>query len=181
MSTNDIPERLGWIDLEMTGLNPERDSIIEIAVVVSDVNLNIIAQGPNIAISTSAEQLSVMDDWNQKTHGASGLLARVRASTISLAAAEQQTLEFLHQHLKAGNSPLCGNSVHQDRRFLAKYMPGLEAFFHYRNLDVSSLKILAQIWSDLPEYDKDSDHTALADIYASIEELKHWRQHILSI
>ena len=181
MSDNAAPERLVWLDLEMTGLDPEHDSILEIALVVTDAQLNLIATGPNLAIQTPAPQLQRMDAWNRSTHQNSGLVQRARTSSITLAEAERQSLEFLKQHLSPQTSPLCGNSIHQDRRFLRAYMPKLEQFFHYRNLDVSSLKILAQMWAPAEEYNKPNAHTALSDTLASIEELKHWRQHIMKI
>ena len=139
-------DRLIWIDLEMTGLRPDHDSIIEIATVVTDRDLNVIADGPELAVHQSEAVLAQMDDWNQRQHGGSGLSARVRASQISVGAAERQTLEFLGAHVAAGASPMCGNSICQDRRFLARWMPALEAFFHYRNIDVSTLKELARRW-----------------------------------
>ncbi len=168
-----------WIDLEMTGLNPDTDLIIEIATVVTDKNLNILAQGPVFAIHQSESALAAMDDWNQLHHGQSGLIDRVRASQISTSEAEQCTIEFLQQWLPANTSPMCGNSIGQDRRFLYRYMPKLEAFFHYRNLDVSTIKELAARWA--PEvkdsFSKKTAHQALEDILESIDELKHYRQH----
>ena len=139
-------DHLIWIDLEMTGLSPDQDHIIEIATVVTDRDLNVSADGPELAIHQSDAVLALMDEWNQRQHGGSGLLARVRSSQVSLAAAERQTLEFLALHVAAGASPMCGNSICQDRRFLARWMPALEAFFHYRNIDVSTLKELAARW-----------------------------------
>jgi len=175
------PQHLIWIDLEMTGLNPETDLIIEIATVVTDKDLNILAQGPVIAVHQSNEALAAMDDWNQKHHGQSGLIDRVKASTTSAAEAEQETIDFLKQWLPANASPICGNSVGQDRRFLVRYMPKLEAYFHYRSIDVSTLKELAARWA--PEikdgFKKASSHQALDDILESIEELRYYREHFL--
>jgi oligoribonuclease len=166
-----------WIDLEMTGLVPERDRVIEIATVVTDADLAVIAEGPVIAVHQTEAALAAMDEWNTQTHGTSGLIARVRASTTDEAAAERATLAFLAQHIAAGRSPMCGNSVCQDRRFLARWMPELERHFHYRNLDVSTIKELARRWA--PEVaagvDKESRHTALADVHESIAELRHYR------
>lgn len=166
-----------WLDLEMTGLNPETDRIIEIATVITDTQLNVLSEGPVLAVHQSDEMLDNMGEWCVKQHGQSGLTDRVRASDISEQQAEAETLAFLEQWVPAGVSPMCGNSIYQDRRFLAKYMPQLEAFFHYRNLDVSTLKILAQRWrSDIANgFTKDSEHLALADIHDSINELKHYR------
>ena len=174
-------QRLVWLDLEMTGLDPERDTILEIALVVTDAQLNLIATGPNLAIQTPTQQLQRMDAWNRSTHQNSGLVQRARSASVTLAEAERQSLEFLKQHLRPQSSPLCGNSIHQDRRFLRAYMPKLEQFFHYRNLDVSSLKILAQMWAPAEEYNKPSAHTALSDTLASIDELRHWRQRLMKI
>jgi len=177
---NERPTRLIWIDLEMTGLDTREDSIIEIATVITDGELNIVAEGPVLAIHQSDEVLAGMDEWNTRQHGASGLIARVRASKITAAMAERQTLDFLGMHLEPRISPMCGNSICQDRRFLAREMPTLEAFFHYRNLDVSSLKILAGLWapSVAASVTKTSDHLALNDIYDSINELRHYRQKL---
>lgn len=172
-----------WIDLEMTGLNPSTDRIIEIATLVTNAQLTPLAEGPVLAIHQPEPVLAAMDDWNQKQHGGSGLLARVRASDCTAAMAEQQTLDFLIQWLPAGRSPMCGNSICQDRRFLAQWMPRLEDFFHYRNLDVSSIKELARRWA--PEmalgFEKTSKHLALADIQDSIEELSYYREHFLRL
>ena len=166
-----------WIDLEMTGLKPDTDVIIEIATVVTDKDLNLIAEGPNLAVHQSAQQLGLMDEWNQKQHGASGLIERVKASTITTAEAEARTLAFLGPLVNAGASPMCGNSICQDRRFLARQMPALERFFHYRNLDVSTLKELARRWapSVSETFLKTGAHLALADIHDSIRELRHYR------
>lgn len=174
-------ENLIWIDLEMTGLNPEIEVIIEIATIVTDKNLNILAQGPVFAIHQPTEILDTMDDWNQEHHGKSGLIERVKASTITTLQAEKATLDFLNQWLDAGQSPICGNSVWQDRRFLTKYMPTLEAFFHYRCIDVSTFKELAARWCpDVKEgFSKESTHQALDDIIESIEELRYYREHFI--
>lgn len=175
--------RLVWIDLEMTGLDPERDRIIEMATIVTDSELNTVAEGPVIAIHQPDSLLETMDEWCTTTHGASGLTRRVQESRISEAEAEQQTLEFLKQHLEPGQSPLCGNSIGQDRRFLVKYMPELEAFFHYRNLDVSTIKELARRWRPdvLAGVRKQGSHLALDDIRDSINELRHYREHFFRL
>lgn len=172
---------LVWLDLEMTGLNPDKDRIIEIATIVTDKYLNVIEEGPVMAVHQSEALIVGMDDWNQKHHGASGLITRVRESSVTEAIAEAETLAFLKRHVKAGKSPLCGNSIGQDRRFLWRYMPALEAFFHYRNLDVSTLKILAQKWAPTiaDGFKKESKHIALDDVKDSIDELKHYRKHFL--
>ena len=168
-----------WIDLEMTGLNPDQDRMIEIATIVTDSHLNILAEGPVLAIFQPEEVLSQMDAWNQKHHGQSGLLARVRESAISERQAEQETLAFLSQWVKPNASPMCGNSICQDRRFLYRYMPQLEVFFHYRNLDVSTVKELAKRWAPeiLKKVVKKNAHLALEDIKESIDELKTYRQY----
>jgi oligoribonuclease len=173
-------DNLIWIDLEMTGLKTDSDSIIEIATVVTDAQLNVLAEGPVFAIHTADEVLAGMDEWNTRQHGASGLVARVRASTDSLAAAEARTLEFLRIWVQGGVSPMCGNSICQDRRFLARQMPQLERYFHYRNLDVSTIKELARRWvPTLPAgFTKQASHLALADIHDSIRELAYYRQHL---
>jgi len=177
------PNNLIWIDLEMSGLDTTGDVIIEIATVVTDSELNTLAEGPVFAIHQSDDILNGMDEWNTKQHGNSGLTERVKNSTINEAEAERQTIEFLRQYVPANASPMCGNSICQDRRFLARCMPELEAFFHYRNLDVSSLKELAKRWA--PEvfkgFSKQSSHLALNDIRDSIDELKHYREHFLKI
>jgi oligoribonuclease len=174
--------RLIWIDLEMTGLVPESDTIIEIATVVTNDQLELVAEGPVLAIHQSDDVLARMDAWNQRQHGQSGLIKRVRASVATLALAEQATLEFLSAHLEAGVSPMCGNSICQDRRFLARYMPTLERFFHYRNLDVSTLKELAKRWRPdiMTGLVKKGAHLALADIHESIDELRYYREHLLA-
>ena len=172
-----------WIDLEMTGLYPDRDRIIEIAVVVTDALVTTRVEGPVFAIHQSDAALDAMDAWNKGTHGKSGLIDRVRASEIDEAHAQAQVIEWLAQYVKAGKSPMCGNSICQDRRFLANHMPALEAFFHYRNLDVSTLKELARRWkpSVLDGIKKAQAHTALADVHESIDELLHYRQHLLAV
>lgn len=170
-----------WIDLEMTGLIPEHHRIIEMATLVTDSDLNWLAEGPVIAIRQPEHELAKMDDWNVNQHGRSGLTARVRASTVSEADAEAETLAFLHRWVPAGKSPMCGNSICQDRRFLARWMPALERHFHYRNLDVSTLKELCTRWS--PEvasgFRKESSHLALDDIRDSVAELRYYREHFL--
>jgi oligoribonuclease len=172
-----------WIDLEMTGLYPDTDRIIEIAVVVTDANLEKRVEGPVFAVHQSDETLDKMDAWNKGTHGRSGLIDRVKASTVTEADAVAQTIAFLKQYVGKGKSPMCGNSICQDRRFLANYMPELESFFHYRNLDVSTLKELAKRWkpSALEGFKKAQAHTALADIHESIEELAHYRTTFLNL
>jgi len=172
-----------WIDLEMTGLSPATDRIIEIAVVITDPLITQRIEGPVLAVHQSDVVLDAMDAWNKGTHGKSGLIDRVKASTIDEAAAQAQVIAFLKQYVPAGKSPMCGNSICQDRRFLAKDMPVLEAFFHYRNLDVSTLKELARRWKPavLDGFKKAQAHTALADIHESIDELLHYRQHFLQL
>ena len=172
---------LVWIDLEMTGLSPVTDRIIEIAVVVTDAQVTQRVEGPVLAVHQSDAVLDGMDAWNKGTHGKSGLIDRVKASTVDEAAAEAQVIAFLKQYVPAGRSPMCGNSICQDRRFLAKDMPALEAFFHYRNLDVSTLKELARRWKPavLDGFKKAQAHTALADIHESIDELLHYRSTFL--
>jgi len=170
-----------WIDLEMTGLDPDTDLIIEIATVITDKDLNILAQGPVIAVHQSDEALAAMDDWNQKHHGQSGLIERVKASLINDVEAERLTIDFLKDWVPANTSPICGNSIGQDRRFLYRYMPQLEAYFHYRNIDVSTLKELAARWAPAVKdgFNKESTHQALDDILESIEELQYYREHFI--
>lgn len=174
-------DNLIWIDLEMTGLDTQNDLIIEIATIVTDANLNILAEGPVMAIHQSDDVLSKMDEWNTKQHGKSGLIERVKQSAIYEPEAEQKTIEFLREYVPANSSPMCGNSICQDRRFLARCMPELEAYFHYRNLDVSSLKELARRWSPnvYKGYDKQGAHLALDDIRDSIRELVYYREHFI--
>jgi oligoribonuclease len=176
------PDNLIWIDLEMTGLRPDVDHIIEIATLVTDKHLRVLAEGPALAIHQPDAVLELMDDWNRRQHGASGLTARVRASVISVADAERQTLRFLEQHVDAGASPMCGNSICQDRRFLARHMAELERFFHYRNLDVSTLKELARRWApDIAAgFTKPSSHLALEDIRDSVRELQYYRERLFA-
>ncbi|MDM8567201.1 oligoribonuclease [Candidatus Halobeggiatoa sp. HSG11] len=169
-----------WIDLEMTGLDPNYDTIIEIATVVTDAHLNVIEAGPVMAIHQNDEVLAIMDEWNTEHHGQSGLTERVRQSNISIKTAEELTLAFLHQHVPLNTSPMCGNTVCQDRRFLYNYMPKLEQFFHYRHIDVSTFKELVKRWlPTLPEFEKESKHLAIHDIYDSIEELTYYREHFV--
>jgi oligoribonuclease len=174
---------LVWIDMEMTGLDPDNDRIIEVAAVVTDANLNVLAEGPVIAVHQRDAVLDKMDAWNKGTHGRSGLIDRVKASTVDEAQAEEQLIAFLRQWVPANKSPMCGNSICQDRRFMARGMPKLEAFFHYRNLDVSTLKELCRRWK--PElasgFKKAQKHTALADIVESIEELRYYREHFIKL
>lgn len=176
-------QNLIWLDCEMTGLDPEVDRLIEIAVIVTGPTLEPRIEGPVLVIHQSDEQLDRMDNWNKGTHGRSGLIDKVKASTVSEAEAEQQILQFLAKYAPKNSTPMCGNSISQDRRFLVKYMPKLEAFFHYRNLDVSSLKELAKRWH--PEvyssFRKQQKHTALADVHESIDELAHYRERFLKL
>lgn len=172
-----------WIDLEMTGLEPDRDRIIEIATVVTDANLTILGEGPVLALHRTEEQLNAMDEWNTRQHNQSGLVKRVLESTVTDAQAERQTIDFLKQFVDKGKSPMCGNSICQDRRFLCNYMPELASFFHYRNLDVSTLKELAKRWQPklLDGLVKQSKHLALDDIKDSIQELVYYRQHFINL
>src|SRR5262252_1088975 len=180
LAAND--QNLIWIDLEMTGLSPERDRIIELAVVVTDPQLSRRIDGPVLAIHQSDAVLDAMDAWNKNTHGKSGLVDRVRVSTIDEAAAETAVIAWLRSYVPPGKSPMCGNTICQDRRFLANYMPKLESFFHYRNLDVSTLKELARRWRPalLDNVKKNQTHTALADVHESIDELLYYRAHWLN-
>ncbi|HEY1147216.1 MAG TPA: oligoribonuclease [Pseudoduganella sp.] len=174
---------LVWVDMEMTGLEPETDRIIEVAIVVTDMHLNVLAEGPVFAIHQTDETLDKMDAWNKGTHGRSGLIDRVKASTVSEQQAEAELIAFMKQWVPNGKSPMCGNTIGQDRRFMVKYMPKLEAFFHYRNIDVSTLKELGRRWK--PEmvagFKKAQKHTALADIVESIEELKYYRENFIKL
>lgn len=176
-------QNLIWLDMEMSGLSPETDFILEVALVVTDAQLNTIAEAPVLVVHQSDTVLDGMDNWNKGTHGKSGLIDRVKSSPLDDAEVESRMIGFLQQHVGAGKSPMCGNSICQDRRFLARYMPKLEAYFHYRNLDVSTIKELARRWR--PElYDgfkKENRHEALADIYESISELKYYREHFLKM
>lgn len=193
MATTDHPNKikiknqgkkgLVWIDLEMTGLDTQNDEIIEIATIVTDEDLNVLAEGPVFAIKVSDQKLNGMDEWNTKQHGESGLIDRVRRSTVTLAQAEKETIAFLSKWVDPGKSPMCGNSICQDRRFMARQMPALERFFHYRNLDVSSIKELCFRWRPdiLRSFEKNSSHLAMDDIRDSIRELKHYRQHFFKL
>ena len=176
-SNNAHNDRLIWIDLEMTGLDTDRDSILEIATVVTDSRLNVLAEGPEFAIAHPVSALEAMDDWNRNQHGRSGLWKRVVESQVSLGQAEAQTVAFLNEWLPAGASPMCGNSICQDRRFLHRQMPGLERYFHYRSIDVSTIKELARRWAPeiLAGVGKEAKHTALSDVHDSIAELRHYR------
>mgnify|MGYP000055188186 FL=1 len=175
--------RLVWLDMEMTGLDPEKERIIEVAAVVTEPDLTVVAESPVLVVHQSDELLAAMDKWNQSTHGKSGLIDKVKASTLSEAQAEQQMLAFLRAHVRPGKSPLCGNSVSQDRRFMYRYMPALEQFFHYRTIDVSTLKELARRWRPglLKGFTKQSKHEALADIYESIDEMRYYREHFIRL
>ncbi len=177
------PNHLIWIDMEMTGLNPETDRVIEIALVITDGALTTIAEAPVLVVHQDDVALAAMDSWNQSTHARTGLIGKVRASTLDEATAEQQMLAFLREHVPPRVSPMCGNSICQDRRFLARWMPALEDYFHYRHLDVSTLKELCRRWK--PElargWVKQGKHEALADIYESIDELKYYREHFIRV
>ena len=172
-----------WVDMEMSGLDPAIERVLEVAIVITDTQLNTVAEGPVIVVHQPAAVLDAMDAWNKSTHAKSGLIERVKASRLTEAGADAQLVEFLKQHVPAGVSPLCGNSVHQDRRFMVKYLPAFEAYFHYRNLDVSTLKELMRRWK--PELaagmSKHGRHEALADVYESIDELKYYREHFLKL
>lgn len=174
---------LVWMDLEMTGLDPETDLIIEMATIVTDSELNVIAEGPVLAIATPEARLAAMDEWNQTHHAASGLLDRVRKSSVTMLEAEAQTLAFLESHVERDAAPLCGNSIWQDRRFLCRHMKTLESYLHYRIIDVSSIKELARRWRPdlLASFSKENAHTALADIRESIAELRFYREHFLKL
>ncbi|MGH8691503.1 MAG: oligoribonuclease [Burkholderiales bacterium] len=176
------PNNLAWVDMEMTGLQPDSDRVIEIAMLVTDPQLNVLATGPVLVVHQPDEVLDAMDSWNRSTHAKSGLIERVRASSLTENEAESQALEFLAAHVPASASPMCGSSICQDRRFLARWMPRLEAHFHYRNLDVSTLKELVRRWKpDLKGFAKEGKHEALADILESIEELKFYRKNVMTI
>lgn len=176
-------DNLIWVDMEMTGLQPDSDRIIEVALVITDPQLTVRVEGPVLAIHQSDEVLAGMDAWNQNTHGKSGLTERVRASSVDEAQATRALIAFVKQYVPAGKSPMCGNSICQDRRFMARWMPQLEAYFHYRNLDVSTLKELARRWRPelVSAFKKQQAHTALADIQESIDELLHYREHFLRV
>ena len=175
--------RLVWVDMEMTGLDPEKERIIELAAVITEPDLTVVAESPVLVVHQSDEVLNAMDKWNQSTHGKSGLIDKVKASTLDELQAEQQMIEFLRQYVPAGKSPLCGNTVSQDRRFMFRYMPALERFFHYRTIDVSTLKELARRWRPglLKGFEKKSKHEALADIYESIDEMRYYREHFIRL
>lgn len=183
MTSQHNETNLIWIDLEMTGLDPDNDQIIEIATIVTDQHLNVLAEGPVLAIHQSEATLDKMDKWNKKHHGQSGLIERVLKSDVTAAYAEARTLEFIKQYLPAEKSPMCGNSICQDRRFLYHYMPKLEKYFHYRNLDVSTVKELARRWAPdvFKNFKKESTHVALQDIKDSIEELAYYREHFFKL
>jgi oligoribonuclease len=175
--------RMVWVDMEMTGLDPEKERIIEIAAVVTEPDLTIVAEAPVLVIHQSDELLNAMDKWNQSTHSKSGLIEKVKASTLGEVQAQDELIGFLSQHVPPGKSPLCGNTVSQDRRFMFKYMPELEAFFHYRTIDVSTIKELARRWQPalLKGFEKHSKHEALADIHESINELRYYREHFIKV
>ena len=180
---SDKKTNLIWIDLEMTGLDTDNDEIIEIATIVTDAELNVLAEGPMLAIHQSDEILAGMDEWNTRQHGGSGLTDRVKSSSLTVADAEKMTMEFLAKHVDEQASPMCGNSICQDRRFMARLMPELEAFFHYRNLDVSTLKELASRWSPkvAKGFKKNSSHLALDDVKDSISEMEYYREHFIKL
>lgn len=177
------PDNLLWVDMEMSGLNPDTDRVLEVAIVITDSQLNTVAEAPVLVVHQSDAVLDAMDSWNKGTHSKSGLIDRVKASALDEATVEQRMVEFLSAHVPPGISPMCGNTVHQDRRFMARHLPALEAFFHYRNLDVSTLKELMKRWRpDLAAgFVKHGKHEALADIYESIDELKYYREHFLKV
>src|SRR5688572_21511681 len=177
------PNNLIWIDMEMSGLDPDADKVLEVALIVTDSQLNTVAEGPVMVVHQPDAVLDRMDDWNKSTHAKSGLIEKVKASTLSEGQVEAQMIAFLSQHVPSGISPMCGNSVHQDRRFLSRHMPALEAYFLYRNLDVSTLKELAKRWKPeiMAGLTKHGKHEALADIYESIAELKYYREHFLKL
>lgn len=181
--TNTIkhPDNLIWLDMEMTGLDPDNDKIIELAAVITDADLNVLAESPVLVVHQNDAILEGMDDWNKATHGRSGLIEKVKASTLDETSASTQMLNFFKEYVPANKSPMCGNSICQDRRFMARYMPELEAFFHYRNLDVSVFKELARRWKPdvYKGFKKRGKHEALADIYESIDELKYYREHFI--
>ena len=180
MSTTRKNDRLVWVDMEMSGLLPETDRILEIAMIVTDGDLNIVAEGPVLVVHQEDAVLDRMDAWNKGTHGKSGLIDKVKASTLTEAEVEAECLAFLKQHVKSSISPMCGNTIHQDRRFMNRYMPKLEAYFHYRNIDVSTIKELCKRWQ--PEiakgFSKQQAHTALADIIESVDELRYYREKL---
>jgi oligoribonuclease len=180
MSTTRKNDRLVWVDMEMSGLLPETDRILEIAMIVTDGDLNIVAEGPVLVVHQEDAVLDRMDAWNKGTHGRSGLIDKVKASTLSEADVEAACLEFLKQHVKSSISPMCGNTIHQDRRFMNRYMPKLEAYFHYRNIDVSTIKELCKRWQPViaKGFSKQQAHTALADIIESVEELRYYREKL---
>jgi oligoribonuclease len=177
------PNNLIWVDMEMSGLNPDTDKVLEVAIVITDTHLNTLAEAPVLVVHQNDAVLDAMDTWNKATHAKSGLIERVKSSSLPEAEVESRMVEFLQQFVPPGVSPLCGNSVHQDRRFMVRHLPRLEAFFHYRNLDVSTLKELVKRWK--PElaagFTKHGKHEALADIHESIEELKYYREHFLRL
>jgi oligoribonuclease len=182
-ASNALETHLVWLDMEMTGLEPEKERIIEVAFVVTDLHLNTIAEGPVFVIHQSDAVLDAMDNWNKGTHGKSGLIDKVKASTTTEAQAQAEIIAFLKPLIPKGKIPLCGNTIHQDRRFMALYMPELHDFFHYRNIDVSTLKELAKRWKPdvYKSFKKQQKHTALADVYESIDELKHYREHFIAL
>jgi oligoribonuclease len=177
------PDNLIWVDMEMSGLNPDTDKVLEVAIVVTDTHLNTVAEAPVLVVHQNDAVLDAMDSWNKAAHAKSGLVERVKASSLPEADVEIRMVEFLRQHVPPGMSPMCGNSVHQDRRFMVRHLPQLEAFFHYRNLDVSTLKELVKRWNPAlaTGFTKHGKHEALADIYESIEELKYYREHFLKV